>query len=142
MWNTTECSARQGYASLLTYEAQRLALRRGLHLRQTITALHDRSQAWLGLGSALGAVTAPHASARLGVGAITAYLLCMFVLHNTAPALLNLETFDATTEGRIAVQVLTPSVNPECVFRPVRSGGALILKCMLDCRSHTPSCPR
>ncbi|GJE92165.1 hypothetical protein PsYK624_083180 [Phanerochaete sordida] len=39
------------YLVPLLYLTQLLALRRDLHLKQTLTAMHDKSQAWLSLGA-------------------------------------------------------------------------------------------
>ena len=41
----------QLYLVPLLYLTQLLALRRDLHVEQTLTAMHDKSQAWLSLGA-------------------------------------------------------------------------------------------
>lgn len=41
----------QIYLVPLLYLTQLLALRRDLHIEQTLTAMHDKSQAWLSLGA-------------------------------------------------------------------------------------------
>lgn len=78
---------------------QRLALRSDLRRgSQTLTALHDKSSAWLGLGSAVIGVwqqlklrTAP-----VGILCIAAYLIGVFVLHISIPGLFDVVTFNAT----------------------------------------------
>ncbi|KAJ3718048.1 hypothetical protein DFJ43DRAFT_1098865 [Lentinula guzmanii] len=45
-----------GWTILLTLATQKLALRRQLKLRNTLTAKHDANEAWMGLGSSLMAV--------------------------------------------------------------------------------------
>jgi hypothetical protein len=70
---------------------QRVALRRDLLQPQSLTSLHDRTAAWLGVGSALNIVRKQRrAFSRTLVTAV--YLLCIFGLHNTIPALFSLVT--------------------------------------------------
>ena len=79
---------------------QRLALRRDLNTRQTLTAVHDKTAAWLGLGSALSSL---HAQARLpaavgGVFCITTYLSCIFALHISIPGLFHVVPYNETIQ--------------------------------------------
>ena len=66
---------------------QRLALRRAFHVRQTLSALHDKSTAWLGFGSSVLTLAAQTKvrTAPLGVLAIVVYLGGIFVFHITTP---------------------------------------------------------
>jgi hypothetical protein len=67
---------------------QRLALRRDLLRPQALTSLHDHTASWLGLGAALNVVRKRSGiSSRATITAL--YLLCIFGLHNSIPALLN-----------------------------------------------------
>ncbi|KAI0692392.1 hypothetical protein BC835DRAFT_1416597 [Cytidiella melzeri] len=43
----------KAYLVLLLWFTQKLALRRNLHKKQRLTAIHDQATAWLGLGSAI-----------------------------------------------------------------------------------------
>jgi hypothetical protein len=88
---------------------QRLALRRDLLRPQSLTSLHDRTAAWLGVGSALNVIRKQ--SKTLGRHLVIAmYLLCVLGLHNTIPALLSLVTKSEfyTKEG-IIVEMTPPS---------------------------------
>ena len=71
--------------------AQNLALRRDLNARQTLTAIHDKSRAWLGLGSSLASLyqQTKLRAAAWGVLAVTAYLTGISVLHITISSLLD-----------------------------------------------------
>jgi hypothetical protein len=81
----------KAYTSLLVMYTQRVALRRDLLQPQSLTSLHDRTAAWLGVGSALNIVRKQRrAFSRTLVTAV--YLLCIFGLHNTIPALFSLVT--------------------------------------------------
>lgn len=86
---------------MLVLLTQRLALRRDLLTRQTLTAIHDRSGAWLGLGAAAVAVwqQTKLRTAAWSVAAIMAYLLCVFVLHITIPGLLHVVPYNATADA-------------------------------------------
>lgn len=88
----------QIYLALLVYYTQRLAFRSDLHLCQTLTAIHDKGNAWLGLGSAI--VSFGHQfklrAAMLGVGCTTGYLIGVWLLHITIPGLLSVVPYNAT----------------------------------------------
>ncbi|KIJ59696.1 hypothetical protein HYDPIDRAFT_118192 [Hydnomerulius pinastri MD-312] len=94
-----------GYAAILVVCAQRLALRRNLCLRQTLTATHDLSASWTGLGSALVSLWRQRyiRSSLLGTISIVLYLGGIAVLHVTTSTLLSLQSFNGTA----AVPVLT-----------------------------------
>ncbi|OCH86351.1 hypothetical protein OBBRIDRAFT_828360 [Obba rivulosa] len=94
--------------SILVFVTQRVALRRSLYKKETLTALHDRNTAWLGLGSA--AVNwcsqfQEKTSARWNVTATTIYLLGIFALHITTPALFSVGPFDFPNIGPMDVNV-------------------------------------
>lgn len=77
---------------------QRLALSKDMHTRQTLTAIHDKSSAWLGLGSAAFSAWKQTRlrAAPWGVLCITLYLLGVFTLHVTIPGLFHIVPFNAT----------------------------------------------
>ena len=75
------------YLAILLFCAQKISLRRHLHAKQNLTAIHDQSQAWLGLGAALQAAWDQfnvHA-APLHVYCIVLYLLGLLGLGITMP---------------------------------------------------------
>ncbi|KAG1786331.1 uncharacterized protein HD556DRAFT_1537271 [Suillus plorans] len=67
------------YTAVLLFLTQRLAISRTLVRRVKLTAVHDISGAWAGLGSAL-----------------TAYLASISMLHVTSSTLLQFQTFNAS----------------------------------------------
>ena len=89
----------QTYLALLVLFTQRLALRRDLHSRQTLTAVHDKNNAWLGLASSLVTVFQQISSraAPVGVACIMLYLSAIFALHITIPALFNFVPINGST---------------------------------------------
>ncbi|KAJ7790824.1 hypothetical protein B0H14DRAFT_3568457 [Mycena olivaceomarginata] len=108
--NTTD--AVQVHCAILVLVTQILSMRRSLQEDQTLTATHDNSVAWTGIGSASLLLwdrgTVP-ASIR-GVMSPALYLGGILVLHITIPALFSMESF---TSSR-SVPVLTrgpPSFN-------------------------------
>ena len=92
---------------MLVLLTQRLALRREFRARQTLSALHDNSNAWLGLGSSatvlwnqLAVRTAP-----IRVFLIAAYLAGIFVFHITTPALFNVAPYNVTATSTQTTQL-------------------------------------
>ncbi|KAG0700866.1 hypothetical protein DFH29DRAFT_1000778 [Suillus ampliporus] len=86
------------YTAALLFLTQRLAVSRTLVRRLKLTAIHDISGAWAGLGSALSSVWQQihiPASWRM-TSAVTAYLACISVLHVTSSTLLQFQTFNAS----------------------------------------------
>ena len=78
--------------------AQRLALQRDLSQRQTLTAIHDKASAWLGIGSAITAVVqqAKLQTAVWGVIHIALYFIGVFILHVSIPSLFHVVPFNGT----------------------------------------------
>ena len=66
-------------------------MKRNYHVKQTLSALHEKSAAWMGLGSsAMGLWRQRRLRAcRLGVFLILSYLACLFTLSLTTPTLIN-----------------------------------------------------
>jgi hypothetical protein len=77
---------------------QRLALQRDLAQRQTLTAIHDKSSAWLGIGSAVVGVVQQMKlqTAVWGVILIALYFLGVFTLHVSIPSLFHVDLFNGT----------------------------------------------
>lgn len=75
--------------------------------RQTLTAIHDKSSAWLGLGSASVSLwqQLKLRAAALGVLGIATYLLGVFVLHITIPGLFHVVPFNATVSALYVTDV-------------------------------------
>ena len=102
---------------------QRLALRRAFRTRQTLSALHDSSVAWLGVGAAAGALGAQLRvrTAPRGVLAIALYLGGVYVLHVTTPAL-----FDVVPYNVSGTVTLTTSLGRVVPFQATVPGGTLV----------------
>ncbi|KAL1745749.1 hypothetical protein HDZ31DRAFT_35745, partial [Schizophyllum fasciatum] len=81
------------YGALLIWLTQRLTLRRLLTSKQTLTAMHDEYNSWIGLGSALLTLCSQRKirSALGSIGCIACYLICATILHITIPAMLSLQ---------------------------------------------------
>ncbi|KAJ7586148.1 hypothetical protein C8J56DRAFT_1086346 [Mycena floridula] len=98
------------YLMILLYITQRLALRRVLYSTKTITGIHDRQSAWLGLGSAFNSCwnqLSISASVR-GVGIITAYLALMAGLKITTPSLLALASVPQNSTAKVDSKLNDP----------------------------------
>ncbi|KAI6010600.1 hypothetical protein EDC04DRAFT_3145921 [Pisolithus marmoratus] len=95
-----------GYCILLVWLTQRLSVRRELLQYQTLTATHDTTGAWSGLGAALSTVwdqTKLKAAAR-GVFLVTLYLAGIAVLHITSSSLMSLVPFNNTEVAYVTTQ--------------------------------------
>ncbi|KAJ3534660.1 hypothetical protein NM688_g7102 [Phlebia brevispora] len=87
------------YCAILALLTQRLTLHDFIKRPQTLTAIHDKSSAWLGLGSSLQTLTRQRKliSDILGVFMITLYLLLIFVVHTTLPDIFGITAQNVTT---------------------------------------------
>ncbi|KAI0089621.1 hypothetical protein BDY19DRAFT_114029 [Irpex rosettiformis] len=98
------------YLAGLVLLTQRQALIRDLHTQQTLTAIHDKLTAWLGLGSSLMAlvdqIRIPAAVSNVVFIAI--YLCGVAVLHITIPASVGVSTYDATVPTLQTTQLARP----------------------------------
>lgn len=77
----------QGYAPLLTWLTQDLALRRNLNGSPTLSSLHDQSAAWLGLFPSIKAAYAQVAGVRTApwkILFIVGYFSALFCLGYTS----------------------------------------------------------
>ncbi|KAL1714875.1 hypothetical protein EV715DRAFT_208764 [Schizophyllum commune] len=81
------------YGALLIWLTQRLALRRLLTSKQTLTAMHDEYNSWIGLGSALMTLYGQSRirSALGSIACIASYLVNAAILHVTIPAMFTLQ---------------------------------------------------
>ncbi|KII84282.1 hypothetical protein PLICRDRAFT_32355 [Plicaturopsis crispa FD-325 SS-3] len=95
----------------LVLTTQQLALRGTLLRRQTLTASHDETTAWTGLGSALVTLWRQTylAASVLGTLSIALYLAGIAVLHVSTPSLFALQPFNNTDNGVISTTVGMPS---------------------------------
>ncbi|KAJ7613442.1 hypothetical protein FB45DRAFT_1036380 [Roridomyces roridus] len=75
------------YCALLVFVMQSLALRRDLHKRQLLTAMHDNADAWSGLGSAIVRLWQQWdvPASPIGVLSALSYLASILVLHTAFP---------------------------------------------------------
>ncbi|KAI0093544.1 hypothetical protein BDY19DRAFT_917541 [Irpex rosettiformis] len=82
-------AAGKAYLVLLLYYTQKLALRRNLHKKQKLTAIHDQATAWLGLGSAFPVLWDQFSTcvSPFYVVCIFLYLVGLFILGITMPIL-------------------------------------------------------
>jgi hypothetical protein len=98
----------KAYTSVLVMYTQRLSLRRDLLRPQSLTSLHDHTAAWLGIGSALNIARKQRRIVNHTL-ITTMYLLCVFGLHNTVPALLTLVTRVGTAPATAVIIEMTPN---------------------------------
>ncbi|KIM72760.1 hypothetical protein PILCRDRAFT_15822 [Piloderma croceum F 1598] len=100
------------YTVLLVVTTQRLALYGILLRRQTLTATHDESTAWVGLGSALLVLwKQTHIAASVvGTSLITIYLVGISVLHISTPSLFTLQVFDQPNSTMISTRIGMPKI--------------------------------
>ncbi|KAJ7437394.1 hypothetical protein FB451DRAFT_178349 [Mycena latifolia] len=100
------------YSAVLVLVTQTLSIRRSLQMDQTLTATHDNSAAWAGVGSAILHVWHQKAvpASVIGVLSTFLYLGTILVLHITTPALVSLQTFNSSRSVLVPTQSL-PSYN-------------------------------
>ncbi|KAJ7195762.1 hypothetical protein GGX14DRAFT_700655 [Mycena pura] len=86
------------YCSALVLISQTLAMRHRLHKSQTLTATHDNSIAWSGIGSALLILWKQRVvpASALGTLSVFLYLLNIAVIHISSPAMLLLQSFNSS----------------------------------------------
>lgn len=86
------------YTAILLFLTQRLAISRTLVRHLKLTAIHDISGAWTGLGSALSSIwrQTDIPTSWWTTSAVTAYLVNITVLHITSSTLLQFQTFNTS----------------------------------------------
>ncbi|KAF7354158.1 hypothetical protein MVEN_01103400 [Mycena venus] len=100
------------YLAALVLVTQKLSMRRNLVTAQPLTATHDSTAAWAGIGSALLHLWRQKAvrASFTGVLSVFLYLGTVLVLHITTPGLFSLETFNSTTISVVHTEGL-PAIN-------------------------------
>ncbi|KAF7340419.1 hypothetical protein MVEN_01961800 [Mycena venus] len=100
------------YLALSLYITQRLALRRNLAMKQSLTAAHDTAASWSGIGCALVTLLNQIAlpSSVIGTLSVAGYLLNISVLHITTPSLFSVQTFNKTVPTVVSTQGF-PQIN-------------------------------
>ncbi|KAJ7230925.1 hypothetical protein B0H12DRAFT_1077329 [Mycena haematopus] len=104
---TTACGTF--YSAVLVFVTQRLATRCSLQREQMLTATHDNTAAWAGIGAALSLLwnqtKVTSSVSLLGVLSTFTYLVAILGLHTTSSSLFSLvasnstRTFVAGTQG-------------------------------------------
>ncbi|KAJ3551017.1 hypothetical protein NM688_g4949 [Phlebia brevispora] len=87
------------YCAVLVMITQRITLHEFAQRSQTLTAMHDKTFSWLGLGSSLQTLVRQRKLSTdvLGISMITLYLLLIFVVHTTLPGIFGVTTQNITT---------------------------------------------
>ncbi|KAI5892503.1 uncharacterized protein SCHCODRAFT_02626326 [Schizophyllum commune H4-8] len=101
------------YGALLVWITQKLALRRLLTSRQTLTAMHDEYNSWIGIGSALYTLYGQCRlrSALPWVLCVTVYLINITVLHIVTPSMLSLPIGRKSIIDHVATRLAYPDVD-------------------------------
>ncbi|KIK92696.1 hypothetical protein PAXRUDRAFT_13082 [Paxillus rubicundulus Ve08.2h10] len=103
------------YTAGLVFVTQRLALSRFIARRQYLTAVHDISSAWPGIGAAISAVWAQRrvASSTWMTIAVMIYLGCISTLHIASSTVMQFTAFNSTitTSVQSSMAWPGPSVN-------------------------------
>jgi hypothetical protein len=107
--------SRQTYTVVLVVVTQQLAIHGILLRRQNLTATHDESTAWIGLGSALLVLLKQTriAASVVGVSLITIYLVGISVLHISTPSLFTLQVFELSNSTTISKRIGMPKIEPD-----------------------------
>lgn len=107
--------SRQIYTVALIGVTQQLAIRGIVLKRQTLTAAHDESAAWTGLGSALLAVWRQTriAASVVGTLSVAIYLIGISVLHISTPSLFNLQVFPRPNASTVSTQIGMPNITDD-----------------------------
>lgn len=90
---------------------QCLALRRNLLTRQTLISIHDKSNAWLGIGSAFTSVWQQTSllAAPWGVTCIALYLAGISTVHITMTNLFHVVPYNATSPTTWTIKLANAS---------------------------------
>ncbi|KAF8193156.1 hypothetical protein K438DRAFT_1829199 [Mycena galopus ATCC 62051] len=94
------------YCTVLVYLTQRLAITYAIQKYSLLTAIHDKTLAWTGIGSAALAlykqVKLP--ASPLGTLSVCLYVATISVLHITNPALVSVESFSLSIPTTVETQ--------------------------------------
>ncbi|KAG1767374.1 hypothetical protein EV702DRAFT_1282648 [Suillus placidus] len=99
------------YTAVLLFLTQRLAMSRTLVRRLKLTAIHDISGAWAGLGSALSSIwrQIDIPASWWAISAVTVYLASISVLHVTSSTLLQFQTFNTSMATSVSTKLGWPN---------------------------------
>ncbi|KAJ7156395.1 hypothetical protein C8R46DRAFT_1356051 [Mycena filopes] len=101
------------YSALLVFVTQTLFMRRSLQITQPLTAIHDTSAAWTGIGSAILHLWRQTAVPGSALGVVTAllYLSNVLVLHISSPALFSVVAFNTSNSVPVGTSSHLPVYN-------------------------------
>ena len=99
------------YTFILVFMTQRLAVSRVMVRKQSLTRVHDVSQAWTSIGSALFGLwqQAKVAASLRTTLAITTYYLCISILHVSSTTVMQFEVFSSTKNSTVQSTVAWPA---------------------------------
>ncbi|KAJ3556627.1 hypothetical protein NM688_g1921 [Phlebia brevispora] len=103
------------YCAILVLLTQRITLHDLTKRPQTLTAIHDKTSAWLGLGASLQTLVRQTklVTDLLGISMITLYLLFILVVHTTLPGIFSVTTQNVTIFGTYPTTLARqPNVTP------------------------------
>lgn len=85
------------------FVTQKLALSYNFHKDGTLTAMHDITCAWAGVGSALATLHSQMSLAASVVGtlSVVGYLGGISILHVTTPSLISIEAFNQSVLSNV-----------------------------------------
>ncbi|KAJ7164193.1 hypothetical protein C8R46DRAFT_1352016 [Mycena filopes] len=101
------------YSALLVFVTQTLFMKRSLQITQPLTAIHDTSAAWTGIGSAILHLWRQTTVPGSALGVITAllYLSNILVLHISSPALFSVVAFNTSNSVPVGTSSHLPVYN-------------------------------
>ena len=103
----------QLYTALLVFVTQRLALIDLISRPQKLTATHDVSGAWSGLGAAIATLwqqTNVAASTRATL-LVFLYLSCISILHVASPTIMEFQAYNATSTMTVPSNTTSPDLS-------------------------------
>ncbi|KZT05042.1 uncharacterized protein LAESUDRAFT_813682 [Laetiporus sulphureus 93-53] len=114
------------YTALLLLITQRLSINSLVDRPKTLTAVHDISNAWTGLGSALFSLGRQFSipAAVFGTLGVTVYLASLSVLHISTPSLFTMDTYNQTGALSVGLTAGMPNITNATMLGYDR-GGAL-----------------
>ncbi|KIJ61257.1 hypothetical protein HYDPIDRAFT_31555 [Hydnomerulius pinastri MD-312] len=100
------------YQGALVVITQQLALRSNLLRRQTLTALHDKSSAWGGLGASILSLWRQGSmpTAVYGTLCVVLYLVSISVLHVSSSSLVDIETYNNNVPSLVKTNLGVPNM--------------------------------
>ncbi|KAJ6488814.1 hypothetical protein C8R45DRAFT_1143005 [Mycena sanguinolenta] len=115
--STTTCGTI--YSTVLVFITQALATRRNLRRNQMLTATHDNTAAWAGLGAAVAVLwnqmKVPSGASIAGLLSAIIYLVAILGIHITSSSLFSLVAFTSTRTFRAGTRGLPAFGTPNDV---------------------------